>query len=152
MAEEYDPRYLRGIDSFNRCAFFDAHEEWESLWQEWIGDDRTFYQGLIQVAVCLHHVGRHNLRGAGKLYRSSCNYLRPYRPWHAGINLEQLLNEFRDCWLEIEQCADRGDPRAVTPRKLPRITLSESPRTRVEQTERTAGDGPEVGSGDSPIG
>ena len=65
MGEQYDPRYLEGIDCFNRGAFFDAHEVWEALWTDTEGPSRRFYQGLIQVAVCLHHFGNGNLRGPG---------------------------------------------------------------------------------------
>ena len=84
----YDDRYLAGIRYFNECEFFEAHEVWEDLWQEFQGQSRGFYQGLIQVAVCLHHFGNGNIRGAKKLYESSrYKYLEPYRPQHLGLNL-----------------------------------------------------------------
>jgi predicted metal-dependent hydrolase len=133
MAEPYDPRYMRGIESFNRSAYFDAHEEWEALWQELTGEDRTFYQGLIQVAVCLYHVGRRNMRGASKLYRSSRDYLRPFAPWHAGLDLEKLMHDFQDCWSEAERRSNAQESRLLDPDKLPRITLTEWPPANAEQ-------------------
>ncbi len=87
----YDPRYLQGIDYFNRGAFFDAHEVWEELWTDTEGPTRRFYQGLIQVAVCLHHFGNGNTRGARKLYHSSTDYLRAYCPRHAGLDVQRFL-------------------------------------------------------------
>src|SRR5690606_4025898 len=69
-SSSYDPRFLQGIAYFNECDFFEAHEVWEDLWSEIQGPSRRFYQGLIQVAVCLHHFGNGNLRGAQKLYHS----------------------------------------------------------------------------------
>ena len=42
-------------------------EEWEELWADYQGPDRQFFQGLIQAAVCLHHFGNGNTRGAKKL-------------------------------------------------------------------------------------
>ena len=83
---DYDPRYLQGIEYFNRCEFFEAHDVWEELWADYRGSSRTFYQGLIQVAVCLHHFGNGNTRGAAKLYHSSRKYLEPYAPWHDGLH------------------------------------------------------------------
>ena len=77
--EAYDPRYLEGIEHFNVCDFFEAHEVWEELWADYRGPDRKFYQGLIQVAVCLHHFGNGNTRGARKLYVSSLAYLQECR-------------------------------------------------------------------------
>ena len=34
----HDPRYLKGIEYFNACEFFEAHEVWEELWAEIEGD------------------------------------------------------------------------------------------------------------------
>src|SRR4051812_41080670 len=97
----YDPRYLAGIEHFNACDFFEAHEVWEDVWTDYRGPDRKFYQGLIQVAVCLHHFGNGNIRGAKKLYHSSRGYLEAYRPRHLGLDLEKLLKEFEACLKEV---------------------------------------------------
>ena len=40
--------YHSGIELFNNLEFFDAHDEWEELWQVYSGPDRRFFQGLIQ--------------------------------------------------------------------------------------------------------
>ena len=63
MSESIDTQYRAGIELFNKCEFFEAHDVWEELWSEYRGEDRTFYQGLIQVAVALHHFGNGNIRG-----------------------------------------------------------------------------------------
>ena len=92
---QYDPRYLQGIEFFNECEFFEAHEVWEDLWSDIQGPSRRFYQGLIQVAVCLHHFGNGNIRGARKLYHSCRGYLTDYQPFHLGLNVDKLLTELR---------------------------------------------------------
>ena len=63
---EYDPLYLAGIEHFNVCDFYESHEVWEELWTDYSGPSRKFYQGLIQVAVALHHFGNGNIRGREK--------------------------------------------------------------------------------------
>ena len=50
MPDTPDPRYLAGIDLFNRGEFFDAHDAWEELWTDCPSADRRFYQSLIQAA------------------------------------------------------------------------------------------------------
>ena len=92
---EYDPLYLRGIELFNDCDFFESHEAWEELWTEYQGPSRKFYQGLIQAAVALHHFGNGNIRGAKKLYYTSLGYLEPYRPQHEGIDLDKFFAEMQ---------------------------------------------------------
>ena len=101
MDESYEPLYLKGIHEFNTCEFFEAHEVWEELWQDYQGPSRKFYQGLIQVAVCLHHFGNGNTRGARKLYHSSRNYLEAYRPRHLGLDVDKLIAEMERCCAEI---------------------------------------------------
>ena len=73
---EYSPLYQQGIEYFNECEFFEAHEVWEDLWSEDHSESRTFYQGLIQAAVALHHFGNGNTRGARKLFHSSSRLRR----------------------------------------------------------------------------
>ena len=120
---QHDPRYLKGIEFFNECEFFEAHEVWEALWADIEGDSRKFYQGLIQVAVCLHHFGNGNIRGARKLYNSSTNYLQPYRPVYAGLDLDKLLQELETCCAEILTSTDEFPNIDIDPEKIPEIHL-----------------------------
>jgi predicted metal-dependent hydrolase len=122
-ADDYDPKYLEGIEHFNRCDFFEAHESWEDVWQEYQGPSRKFYQGLIQVAVALHHFGNGNIRGARKLYHSSRAYLEPYRPRHMGIDLEKLLWEFEACFAEVLGSGEEFPEIEVDPELIPEIHL-----------------------------
>ena len=124
-AETYDPRYLEGIEHFNVCDFFEAHEVWEELWADYRGPDRKFYQGLIQVAVCLHHFGNGNTRGAKKLYVSSLGYLQEYRPQHLGLDLEKLLREFETCLKPVMESTDEFPKIDIEPDLIPEIHLEE---------------------------
>ena len=86
--EEYDPRYLAGIDHFNREEYFEAHEVWEDLWNDCDSSDRRFHQSLIQAAVALYHWTRGNAVGARRLFLSGRRYMEPYRPWYHGLDVE----------------------------------------------------------------
>jgi uncharacterized protein len=133
-----EQRFLRGVACFNRGDFFAAHEAWEEIWMEVTGDTRPFYQGLIQVAVCLHHFGNGNTRGARKLFHSSHRYLQPFRPCYRGIDLDRLLGELRRC-CETILAGDQPPAHAVLdPDHVPRIDL-EPPGTRAAP-ERTRAD------------
>jgi predicted metal-dependent hydrolase len=123
----YDPLYLKGIEYFNVCDFFEAHEVWEELWQEYQGPSRKFYQGLIQVAVCLHHFGNGNTRGARKLYHSSRNYLENYRPHHIGLNVDKLLAEMEACCQEILSSTEDYPKVELIADTIPEIHLDPPP-------------------------
>jgi hypothetical protein len=122
-ATSYDPRYLEGIERFNKCDFYEAHEVWEELWADYQGPSRKFYQGLIQVAVCLHHFGNGNTRGATKLYHSSRGYLEPYGPKHEGVNIEKLLAELERCVRPILDSREEFPRIEIVPDLIPEIHL-----------------------------
>ena len=122
-----DPRYLKGFEYFNECEFFEAHEIWEELWQDYQGPSRKFYQGLIQVAVALHHFGNGNSRGAIKLYHSSRNYLEPYRPHHLGANLDKLFVEMEACFEKLLASDEKFPNVEIDPELIPEIYLEATP-------------------------
>ncbi len=126
---EYDERYLQGIEYFNACDFFEAHEVWEELWTDYQGTSRKFYQGLIQAAVCLHHFGNGNIRGAKKLFLSSTAYLSPYAPFHEGIDLEKFLAQMKACCQTVLDATDDFPNLEIDPELIPEIHLSGQARS-----------------------
>jgi uncharacterized protein len=90
MSEHQDPRYLSGIERFNRGEYFDAHEIWEDLWQDCPAFDRRFYQGLIQAAVAIYHFERGNYTGAARLAGSGKRYMGPYGTQYRGLNVARF--------------------------------------------------------------
>ena len=123
----YDPLYLEGIEKFNACDYFEAHEVWEELWTDYRGPSRKFYQALIQAAVALYHFGNGNLRGARKLHGSVHGYLEPYAPRHLGLDVTAFLAAFDACLAEVAS-STAEDPRAeLDPDLLPEIHLDPPP-------------------------
>ena len=94
----YDPRYLAGVVLFNEQDFFAAHEVWEDLWADSYGDERRFYQGLIQAAVGLCHFSNGNLNGAVKLYRSSRDYMKGCGPSLLGMDVAEFWRGMEACY------------------------------------------------------
>jgi hypothetical protein len=124
--EPYDPRYLAGILLFNAGDFFEAHEVWEDLWAEAHGDERRFFQGLIQAAVGLCHFGNGNLRGAAKLYRSSRDYVKGLANPFRGLDLVDFWRQMEGCFAPV--LTENPDPASrPEPERLPRIDLDPIP-------------------------
>jgi predicted metal-dependent hydrolase len=123
----YDPLYLRGIEYFNACDFFESHEVWEELWADYEGADRKFFQGLIQAAVALHHFGNGNIRGARKLYHSCRSYLEPFRPRHLGLDLEKFYRELEACFGEVLTTQEEFPRIEIDPELIPEIHLDPPP-------------------------
>ncbi len=128
----YEPRYLAGILFFNRQDYFEAHEVWESLWMDTAGEDKRFFQALIQAAVALYHFGNGNLRGAAKLYTSSRNYMEKYGSPHLGIDTGRFWQDMERCFASLlEEMRNNPNPDRHTLRLeealVPRIALDPEP-------------------------
>src|SRR3989304_2085467 len=91
MEAQYDPRFLRGIKEFNQRLFFECHETLEGIWVEDLGEDRLFYQGIIQIAVGYLKHEEGVLIGSIKLWRSGLEKLAAYPPVHMGVKLDSFI-------------------------------------------------------------
>ena len=124
--ETYDPRYLAGVVLFNEQDFFGAHEVWEDLWADSYGDDRRFYQGLIQAAVGLCHFSNGNLNGDVKLYRSSRDYMTGCGRSLQGLDIAEFWRGMEVCYRPL---LGPDIERSVRPNEneLPTIRLEPAP-------------------------
>ena len=87
-----DARFQEGIGQFNRGQFFEAHETWEEIWLAAQEPERTFLQGMIQVAAAFHHYCRGNRVGAKSLLEAGLKKLNRFQPVHRGIQLDLLCS------------------------------------------------------------
>src|ERR1700722_1339799 len=123
----YDPRYLGGVLFFNARDFFEAHEVWEALWMDSHGDERRFYQGLIQAAVALFHFSGGNLRGALKLYRTSQEYMRPCGSPYLGLDATAFWRQMTLCFEPLLQTPEPDRGVRPDPERIPVLTLDPPP-------------------------
>lgn len=125
--DAYDPRYLAGILFFNERDFFEAHEVWEDLWAESHGEERRFYQGLIQAAVGLFHFSGGNLGGAVKLYRSSFDYMKTCGSSFLGLDVTAFWQQMGQCFEPLLNTPTPDRNLRPAPEKMPVITLDPEP-------------------------
>ncbi len=82
--------YKQGVNLFNQGKFFEAHEVLEDVWRTASGLEKQFLQGLIQVAVALHHHSTGNIVGARSLLLRAGHKLEGCPDHFQGIKLEEL--------------------------------------------------------------
>lgn len=92
--------YLRGLELLNQGQYFAAHESLEEVWRTMAGRERQFVQGLIQVAVALHHHRAGNAEGAIALMDRAMRNLSPYADVFGEVDLAALRMAL-GCWLEF---------------------------------------------------
>ncbi len=110
----------RGVLVFNAGLFFEYHELLEDHWRAEIGDRKRFLQGLIQVAVGLHHWENGNYNGAVILLREGAERLAVGRPHMLGLDVETFYRDVQAVHAALESlgCERARDlTRALIPKQ-----------------------------------
>ena len=88
------------IDLFNNQEWYEAHDAFEDIWNDLVGDERQIVQGILQVSVSQFHLNKGNLNGAMILLGEGLGRIRNRVSDDLGIdlilfcsNLESLLNK-----------------------------------------------------------
>jgi predicted metal-dependent hydrolase len=123
MEAQDDPRLQKGIDEFNQQLFFECHETLEEIWLEERGEDRKFYQGIIQIAAGYFKLQQGVPAGAIKLWRMGLEKLEPYSPIYLGIDLASFTAAVKRNLDELETVQKTGtDSPAVAAPTLYRVS------------------------------
>ena len=113
---------LLGIDQFNAGDWFDCHETLEELWAGEPGEARHLYQGVLQVAVALHHWREGNFRGAMFLLGSAEELLTRVEPVCQGVDVAGLLRDTGRLREALEKLGPEGMGE-LDPSLIPRVRL-----------------------------
>jgi hypothetical protein len=106
----------RAAALFDARLYFEVHEELEALWRRVSGATRVVVQGLLQIAVALHHAEGGNVGGARRLLAAGRAKIEPCAPtWH-GVAIAALLADLRR-WEHAR--LDRGEAAAA-----PRLVIA----------------------------
>lgn len=87
------PGLLQGIAQFNGEEWFDCHETLEELWIGEPGLIRDMYQGILQIAVGLHHWREGNYGGAVSLLHKGVVLLGHVEDDCHGVDLAALRDD-----------------------------------------------------------
>lgn len=108
-------KFRNGVILFNSAEFFKAHEVWEEIWLAAAEPEKTFLQGLIQLAAAFHHYSRGNRAGGQSLAAAALEKLEKFPGDYYGMQLNVLRLAVRE-WLVAPA---RGP--ACVPRPAPTI-------------------------------
>lgn len=117
---------LRGIREFNNREWFECHETVEDLWIGSEGEIRDFYQGIIQVAVALHHWRNGNFGGAVSLLKGGAGYLRKVAERCLWVDVAGLIADADRVRIELEALGSAG-MEDLDPALIPQIKTTPSP-------------------------
>lgn len=92
MIHDFPPSFWVGIDQFNQRQFYACHDTLEALWMDAPPPEKTFYQGILQIAVALYHLGNRNWQGTVTLLGEGIQRLSTFQPNYGSINVTELIH------------------------------------------------------------
>jgi predicted metal-dependent hydrolase len=112
-------KFERGLEHFNARQFFEAHEVWEEVWLVEDEPEKTFLQGIIQIAAAFHHYRRGNTDGAETLLAAGIVKISRFPAQHRGLAIHELRDEAKFWARALGDLQRPGDD------KLPAIRRSD---------------------------
>jgi hypothetical protein len=113
---------------FRAGLFFEVHELLERAWRGLAGPPRSALQGLIQVAVAMHHLANGNARGARAALAKGRANLERYGAALPAVDVARLLRDL----VAWERTA--ADGRWPSGRRLPSVRVATGPRRGITPT------------------
>jgi len=111
---EHQEKFRRGVEQFNSRHFFEAHETWEEIWLASPEPEKTFLQGIIQIAAAFHHYTRGNTKGARNLLEAGLRRLERFPDTYNELALEALRAAARNWADTLTRGNDLGPAQVPT--------------------------------------
>lgn len=88
-------KLAEGLRCYRERKFFEAHEEWESVWLSAPEPEKTFLQAVIQITAAFHHLQRQNPLGTKCLLEGALRRLERYPERFGGLPAGALCEQIR---------------------------------------------------------
>jgi uncharacterized protein len=111
-----------GVSRFNSGRFWDAHESWEEVWLGAEPPEKTFIQGLIQLAAAYHHFQRGTLSGGVRLVEAALEKLQSFPEGHLGIERASAIEAASRHGQWAREAVESGTVVTLSPRDFPKLT------------------------------
>lgn len=92
-----NPTGHEGVRLFNEQSYFKCHDAFEAVWMKTSGEERHYYQGLIQIAVGFYKIREEkNWRGATSLLATGIGHLKCVNPKEVELDIGSLIEESQE--------------------------------------------------------
>jgi uncharacterized protein len=135
-SSEKEEKFERGLRHFNAREFFEAHEVWEEIWLFEDEPEKTFLQGIIQIAAAFHHYRRGNSDGAETLLAAGIVKIMRFPADHRGLAIHHLREEAKFWARALGEMQRPGDARLPAIRSVDCSKAAAESRARVRTDKK----------------
>jgi hypothetical protein len=123
FSDQPRPGFWEAVDLFNDGEYFECHEVIEDFWRPLpVGDEKSFYQGILQVGVGFYHCQKNNWRGAKNLLAHGLERLSPLcglAPYEDWLALTPFYQASELVYQQVLACTPETS--ALLPKVFPKI-------------------------------
>jgi predicted metal-dependent hydrolase len=135
-SSEKEEKFERGLQHFNAREFFEAHEVWEEIWLAEAEPEKTFLQGIIQIAAAFHHYRRGNSDGAETLLAAGIVKIMRFPADHRGLAIHVLREEAKWWARGLGDMQRPGDERLPAIRSVVSAETAAKSRAKVHTDKK----------------
>jgi predicted metal-dependent hydrolase len=107
-----DTAFEHGIGLINSASYYAAHDALEEVWRGVHGWTKPFYQGMVQVAIALHHFSTGNLAGAQSVMAKCRRNLGEFPDLFCGVDVRDLMAQLEE-WQKAMAAGGPYPPRII---------------------------------------
>ena len=90
------------LNLFNKHEWYEAHDAFEDIWNNLVGDERQVIQGILQVSVSQFHLSKGNINGATILLGEGLGRIKTRTNINLGIDLELFCNSLEELLKKLQ--------------------------------------------------
>lgn len=114
--------FKSGLKSFNDGYYWEAHEAWEELWREQVGEGKKFTEGFVQFAEAYHFAKGGKFSSAVYVFEKAISSLRCFERIECLVSMSSSIAEAAELLQSIRfSQADQKGPFRLP--KKPKISL-----------------------------
>jgi predicted metal-dependent hydrolase len=102
------PQFLEGVKLFNGGFFWEAHEEWQEVWREQIGEGKIFVEAFVQMAEAYSFIKLGKVNPAIYLFEKSIKRFAEYERIRCSVLLCSLVADIKNTLVNLRESSGNG--------------------------------------------
>ncbi|MBG0771756.1 MAG: DUF309 domain-containing protein, partial [Anaerolineaceae bacterium] len=105
----FNQEALKGLQAFNRQAFYDAHEYFEDAWRSSPLEEREIYRALLQISGGFYRLTQDRPAAALKFFDRAQQWLSPFPSPFKNLNVDDLRSWLADLLIALNDRVSSGE-------------------------------------------
>ena len=106
---DFNPEALKGLQAFNRQAFYDAHEYFEDAWRSSPLEEREIYRALLQISGGFYRLTQDRPAAALKFFDRAEEWLSPFPSPFMNLDVDALRSWLADLLIALNDSDPSGE-------------------------------------------